>query len=46
MDIFTIIFWVITIALTIIFLVKNKKKTFAAMKKSKGMMGKYSGSGL
>jgi hypothetical protein len=26
MDIFTIIFWVITIALTIIFLVKNKKK--------------------
>lgn len=39
MDIFTIIFWVIAIVLTIISLIKNKRKTFAAMKKSKGMMG-------
>lgn len=39
MDIFTIIFWVIAIVLTIISLIKNKRKTFDAMKKSKGMMG-------
>jgi len=39
MDIFTIIFCIIAIVLTIISLVKNKGKTFAAMKKSKGMMG-------
>lgn len=39
MDIFTIIFWVIAIVLTVISLIKNKKKTFAAMKKSRGMMG-------
>jgi uncharacterized membrane protein YraQ (UPF0718 family) len=38
-DIFTIIFWVIAIVLTVVSLVKNKQKTFAAMKKSKGMMG-------
>ena len=37
-DIFTIIFWVIAIVLTIISLIKNKRKTFAAMKKSKSMM--------
>ena len=39
MDIFTIIFWAVAIVLTIVSLIKNKKKTFAAMKKSKGMMG-------
>ena len=39
MDIFTIIFWAVAIVLTIVSLIKNKQKTFAAMKKSKGMMG-------
>lgn len=39
MDIFTIVFWVIAIVLIIISLIKNKQKTFAAMKKSKSMMG-------
>ena len=39
MDIFTIIFWIIAIVLTVISLIKDKKKTFEAMKKSKGMMG-------
>lgn len=39
MDIFTIIFWAVAIVLTIVSLIKNKKKTFTAMKKSKGMMG-------
>ena len=43
MDIFTILFWVIAIVLTIISLVKNKQKTFEAMKKSKGMMGNMLG---
>ena len=39
MDIFTIIFLVIAFILTVLSLIKNKKKTFAAMKKSTGMMG-------
>ena len=43
MDIFTIIFWIIAIILTIISLVKNRKKTFEAMKKTKGMMGSMLG---
>jgi uncharacterized membrane protein YraQ (UPF0718 family) len=43
MDIFTVIFWIIAIVLTIISLVKNKQKTFEAMKKSKGMMGNMLG---
>ena len=43
MDIFTLSFWGISIALTAISLVKNKKKTFEAMKKSKGMMGNMLG---
>jgi uncharacterized membrane protein YraQ (UPF0718 family) len=43
MDIFTIIFWIIAIVLTIVSLVKNKKKTFAAMKKTRGMMGNMLG---
>ncbi len=43
MDIFTIVFWVVAIILTVFSLVKDKKKTFAAMKKSKGMMGSMLG---
>ncbi len=43
MDIFTVAFWVIAIVLTIISLVKDKKKTFSAMKKSKSMMGNMLG---
>jgi len=43
MDIFTLIFLVVAVILTIISLVKNKKKTFAAMKKSKKMMGNMLG---
>ena len=43
MDIFTIIFWVIAVILFVISFVKSKEKTFAAMKKSKGMMGNMLG---
>lgn len=43
MDIFVIVFWVIAIIMTVISLIKDKKKTFASMKKSKGMMGKMLG---
>lgn len=43
MDIFTKAFWLIAIVLIVISLVKDKKKTFAAMKKSKGMMGNVLG---
>ena len=43
MDIFTMAFWILAIVLTIISLIKDKKKTFAAMKKSKGMMGNMLG---
>jgi len=39
MDIFTIIFWVIAVVLFVVSLMKNRNKTFAAMKKSKSMMG-------
>ena len=39
MDIFTLIFLIVAVILTTISLVKNKNKTFAAMKKSKKMMG-------
>lgn len=38
MDIFTMIFWVISIVLIIGSLLKSKEKTFLAMKKSRGMM--------
>ncbi len=38
MDIFTIIFWAISIILFIISIRKDKKRTMMAMKKSKGMM--------
>jgi uncharacterized membrane protein YraQ (UPF0718 family) len=43
MDIFTLIFLAVSVILTIISFVKNKKKTFAAMKKSKRMMGNMLG---
>lgn len=43
MDVFTLSFWVGTLILTAISLIKSKKKTFAAMKKSKGMMGNMLG---
>lgn len=43
MDIFTVLFWVIAIILTVISLVKDQKKTVEAMKKSKGMMGNMLG---
>lgn len=39
MDLFTILFWIISVSLTVISLKKDKKKTFDAMKKSKQMMG-------
>ena len=43
MDIFTLIFLIVAVVLTILSLIKNKKKTFAAMKKSKSMMGNMLG---
>lgn len=43
MDIFTLIFLLVAVVLTILSLIKNKKKTFAAMKKSKSMMGNMLG---
>lgn len=39
MDIFTIIFWIIATIMIVFSLVKDKKKTFTSMKKSKVMMG-------
>ncbi len=44
MDIFTLIFLIIAVVLAVISLIKNKKKTVAAMKKSKSMMGNMLGS--
>ena len=38
MDIFTMVFWVISIILIVGSLLKDKVKTFSAMKKSKSMM--------
>lgn len=43
MDIFTLSFWGISIVLIGFSLVKSKKNTFEAMKKSKGMMGNMLG---
>lgn len=43
MDIFTISFWIISIILIVVSLVKDKSKTLLAMKKSKGMMGNMLG---
>jgi uncharacterized membrane protein YraQ (UPF0718 family) len=42
-DIFTLIFLIIAVGLTVVSIIKNKKKTFAAMKKSKSMMGNMLG---
>lgn len=39
MDIFTIALWVITLIWFIYSMIKDKKRTLGAMKKSKGMMG-------
>ncbi len=39
MDVFVLSFWGITIILFVISLIKDKKKTFVSMKKSKKMMG-------
>ncbi len=39
MDVFVLSFWAITIVLFILSLIKDKKKTFGSMKKSKKMMG-------
>ncbi len=43
MDIFTIIFWAVAVALTLASLIKDRKKTFSSMKKSKKMMGNMIG---
>ncbi len=43
MDIFTLMFLIIAVGLTVVSMIKNKKKTFAAMKKSKSMMGNMLG---
>jgi uncharacterized membrane protein YraQ (UPF0718 family) len=42
-DIFTLIFLIIAVGLTVLSIIKNKTKTFAAMKKSKSMMGNMLG---
>lgn len=39
MDILTAAFWVVALTLTVISLIKDRKKTVEAMKQSKGMMG-------
>lgn len=43
MDIFTLSFWGVSLALTGFSFAKSKKNTFEAMKKSKGMMGNMLG---
>lgn len=43
MDIFTLSFWGVSIALTGFSFAKSKRNTFDAMKKSKGMMGNMLG---
>jgi uncharacterized membrane protein YraQ (UPF0718 family) len=43
MDVFTLSFWGISLALTGFSLAKSKEKTFEAMKKSRGMMGNMLG---
>ncbi len=43
MDILTLSFWIIAIVLTVLSIVKDKKKTMDAMKKSKAMMGNMVG---
>lgn len=39
MDIITLIFWAVSIVLIVVSLIKSKKTTFEAMKKTRGMMG-------
>ena len=43
MDGFTLLFWIISIALVIWAIIKDKKSTFKAAKKSKAMMGSMIG---
>ena len=43
MDFITLSFWAITLILTAVSILKDKKKTIAAMKKSKSMMGNMMG---
>lgn len=43
MDIFTLVFWAIGIILIVVSFIKSKSKTFAAMKKTKKMMGSMIG---
>ena len=43
MDIFTICFWAAAVILTIVSIIKDKKKTFSSMKKSRKMMGNMLG---
>lgn len=43
MDIFTIVFWVITLVLFTISIIKDKKKTFNSVKMSSGMMKHMAG---
>ncbi|MCR3922148.1 MAG: permease [Firmicutes bacterium] len=43
MDIFTRMFWVISIILFVVSVIKDKEKTFMAVKKSRGMMGSMMG---
>lgn len=43
MDIFTIIFWAVALIMITFSLLKDRKKTFSSMKKSKGMMGSMMG---
>jgi len=42
-DVFTLIFLIIAVGLTVVSIIKDKRKTFAAMKKSKSMMGNMLG---
>jgi len=43
MDIFTIVFWAITLVWLVISIIKDKKKTFSAVKQSGGMMKNMAG---
>jgi uncharacterized membrane protein YraQ (UPF0718 family) len=43
MDIFTICFWAAAVILTIVSIIKDRKKTFSSMKKSRKMMGNMLG---
>lgn len=43
MDLLTVIFWIISIILMLVSLFREKQKTLAAMKRTKGMMGNMLG---